>query len=271
MPFNAVDHQWVQDSFGGLGLASVHDGASAVDVMDGIVGDRDPEIRSGFYDVHIVEDSVVYAKSPCIWDDVQHPLYLHVIPASKAELPTERQAHSFYELRFDFWDRDVAADPDACVASIDLPSYEIASVRTGQLTLEGNELWNGTYSFAAAEIVEDLRRLQNQSRQPEITSLFDVFVDGDSLIYVKSRCYQQDIDTRFFLHVHPADAMDLPPDRIESGFDNLDFSLWQSGGRVGDECVARVELPEYEIASIRTGQYTPDGSIWDGSINMKQD
>ena len=34
MPFNAVDHQWVQDSFGGPGLVSVHDGASAVDVMD---------------------------------------------------------------------------------------------------------------------------------------------------------------------------------------------------------------------------------------------
>ena len=271
MPFNAIDRQWVQDSFGGSELASARDGASAVDVMNGLVGNRDPEIRSGFYDVHVVGDGVVYVKSPCIWDDVQHPLYLHVIPASKAELPTERQAPSFYELSFDFWDRDVAADPDACVASIDLPGYEIASVRTGQLTLEGNELWNSTYSFAAAEIVEDLRRLQNQSRQPEITSLFDVFVDGDSLIYVKSRCYQQDIDTRFFLHVIPADANDLPAVRRESGFDNLDFNLSDRGGLVGDECVGRVELPEYEIASIRTGQYTPEGSVWEASINMKQD
>ena len=271
MPFNAIDRQWVQDSFGGSGLASARDGTSAIDVMNDLVRGRDPEIRSGFYDVHVVGNSVVYVKSPCIWDDVQHPLYLHVIPASNAKLPTERQAPGFYELSFDFWDRDVAADPDACVARVDLPGYEIASVRTGQLTLEGNELWSGAYSFAAAEIVEDLRRLQDQSRQPDIASLFDVFVDSDSLIYVKGLCYQQDIDTRFFLHVIPADVDDLPADRRESGFDNLDFNLSDRGGLVGDECVARVELPEYEIASIRTGQYTPEGSIWDASINMKQD
>ena len=268
MPFDAIDHQWVRDRFGGLGLASVHDDASAFDVMSGIVSDRDPEIRSRFYDVHVIDDSVVYAKSPCIWDDVQHPFFLHITLTDRSDLPVELQTSDSYELSFDFWDIDIASDGSACVAIFNLPDYEIAGFRTGQMTGNGSVAWEGSHSFAAAEVVAAVRDLRRQERDPDIASVFDVFLDGDRLLYVKSPCYQQDIDNRFFLHVFPADADDLPADRRESGFENLDFSLRRNGGRVGDECVARAGLPEYETSEIMTGQFTPDGRIWEAGFKV---
>ena len=268
MPFDAIDHQWAQDSFGGPGLASDHDGTSAVDVMINLIGDREPDIRSGFYDVHVAGDGVVFVKSPCVWDDVQHPFFLHVAPVAKVELLTERQAAGFDELSFDFWDIDIAADSDTCVARVDVPGYEIASIKAGQTMGVGYELWSSVYSFTAHEIVDDVRELRRQGREPDISSVFDVFVDGGNLIYHNPSCSSEEIDARIFLHVHPMDIKDLPQARRESGFDNLDFALWQNGGRVDDECVARVGLPEYQIASIRTGQFTPEGRIWEAVIEV---
>ena len=270
MPFDAIDHQWVQDSFGGPELVSDHDGTSAVDVMIDLVGDREPDIRSGFYDLHVAGDGMVFVKSPCIWDDVQHPFFLHVAPVAKVELLGERRAAGFYELSFDFWDIDIATDTDTCVARVDLPGYEIASIKAGQTMGVGYELWISVYSFTAHEIVDDVRELRRQGREPDISSVFDIFLDRGRLIYHNQPCSSDDIDVMIFLHVHPNDVDDLPSDRIESGFDNLDFSLWQVGGIVGDECAARVDLPGYEIAELRTGQFTPEGSIWEASIKIDE-
>ncbi len=78
--------------------------------------------------------------------------------------------------------------------------------------------------------------------------------------------------SRFFLHLRPVDINDLPSYRQEHGFDNLDFSFEQHGLLSGGRCLARVALPEYAIAAIRTGQYVPvaDGSnqLWDGEISL---
>ena len=268
MPFDAIDHQWVRDRFGGRGLASSHDGASAVDVMNDLVGDRDPEIRSGFYDMHIVGDSVVYVKSPCIWDDVQHPFFLHIRLADRSDLPVELRISDSYELSFDFWDIDTASDDSACVAMFNLPGYEIAGVRTGQLAGNGSVLWEGYHSFAAADVKDTARELRRKGTEPVISSVFDVFLDGGNLIYHKRPCSAEDVDARFFLHVVPSDIDDLPSDRVELGFDNLDFSLSDRGGLVGNECVARVELPNYEISEIRTGGLERGARTWDASFKV---
>ena len=266
MPFDAIDHQWVQDSFGGPGLASDHDGASGINIMNDLIGDRDPEIRSGFYDVHIFDDSVVYAKSPCIWDDVDHYVYLHLVPADGLYLLPE--GRDFDQLTLNFWDIEVAADPGACVARVDLPGYEIASIKTGHVTENATVLWEGSYSVYTAGAVEALRELRLRGDEPEVQSSFDVFVEGNRLIYHKPSCSAEDVGARFFLHVVPSDIDDLPADRREFGFDNLSFNLWQNGGRVGDGCVARIDLPEYEIASVRTGQFMSEESIWEGSFEI---
>ena len=67
-----------------------------------------------------------------------------------------------------------------------------------------------------------------------------------------------------FVHIIPADANDLPAVRKQHGFDNLDFSFdWLSGTRFGGKCLLTRPLPDYEITSIRTGQFIPgEGQIW---------
>ena len=87
--------------------------------------------------------------------------------------------------------------------------------------------------------------------------------------YDNALYYKIDKDTcafsKFFLHLVPKSTDDLPEQRIEHGFDNLDFSLanvrlqlpfWKPF------YFARVNLPDYEIEEIMTGQYNDSGRIW---------
>ena len=120
-------------------------------------------------------------------------------------------------------------------------------------------------------------------RLPAIRSGFDVHLVENRLIYVKESCGQDDIETRFFLHIYPVVPDDLPDHRRRYGLDNRDFNLdehgyrhMERGGpdtRVGETCLAEIPLPEYGIAAVRTGQYVAveDGthSIWEGEIRFR--
>ena len=70
----------------------------------------------------------------------------------------------------------------------------------------------------------------------------------------------------FFLHLIPADVDDLPEERRQYGFDNLDFAFY--GLTAGGFCEATRELPDYAIATIRTGQFTGEGQIWKVSFDV---
>lgn len=100
-----------------------------------------------------------------------------------------------------------------------------------------------------------------------ISSNFDVFHKNDQLIYVRKHCERRDTSPSFFLHIDPVDRTDLPANRQQYGFDNLDFSFgrhWVTNGRT---CAAFIDLPAYDISKITTGQYTAaDGVIWQGEI-----
>ena len=82
--------------------------------------------------------------------------------------------------------------------------------------------------------------------------------EGDELLYVRRECpATMDLRRwpRFFLHVRPVDANDLPADRRRRGFENRDFDdlhFWRGDGK----CYAVRPLPDYGIAGIRTGQFT---------------
>ena len=90
-------------------------------------------------------------------------------------------------------------------------------------------------------------------------------LDGGVLVYSRIPCARTDTRLRFFLHVVPANVDDLPEDRRELGFDNLDFHFDEYGSRLGEACVARIALPEYPVASIRTGQADwPADPAWSG-------
>ena len=129
--------------------------------------------------------------------------------------------------------------------------------------------WNAYHSLIS-EIID--------VGEPLIRSdFFDVYLNGNSLIYVKDDCSKDDTDVGFFLAAFPVDESDLPDWARQYGFQNLDFGFQKNGiyyngaRRSGDRCIAITPLPDYDIARISTGQYIrgADGStqrLWEGEI-----
>ena len=96
---------------------------------------------------------------------------------------------------------------------------------------------------------------------PAARSNFDVYIDGRDLRYFKQPCAYADVRAIFFLGVFPQNVDDLPVGQRQNGFANLDFEFGQYGGMLDGACAATVRLPDYEIASISTGQYTSDDGV----------
>ena len=101
------------------------------------------------------------------------------------------------------------------------------------------------------------------AREPAARAVYALHLDGRTLAYVKSPCSREETAARFFLHVAPASADDLPDGRKRYGFDNLDFAFRNIGVRFDETCMATVELPAYPIAEIRTGQFADGRRLWE--------
>ena len=112
-----------------------------------------------------------------------------------------------------------------------------------------------------------LLRAALRGARPVARGRFDVYADGERLVYVRDACGAGDEDPRFFLHVTPADADDLPGGRGRSGFENLDFDFAGHGFRHAGRCIAVRNLPRYGIARIATGQWTrSERRIWEAEF-----
>ncbi len=242
------------------------------DTLLTVVGDGQPAIVRSDFDVYLIENTLIYAKEQCAVDDTEASFFLHIDPIDVDDLPDDRKQHGFDNLDFIFDQHGKIVDGD-CVATVPLPDYDIAAIRTGQYvqTDDGfKNLWEGEINLDAAQPIQvDLARLVGNDA-PAIRSDFDVYLIENRLIYAKEQCAVDDTAPTFFLHIDPINANDLPDDRKQNGFDNLDFGFEQNGEIVDGDCVATVPLPDYDIAAIRTGQYvqTDDGfdNLWEGEI-----
>ena len=106
--------------------------------------------------------------------------------------------------------------------------------------------------------------------------VFDVYRSDNRLYYVRSptsdaqppKFYRE---PRFFLHVIPVDVNDLPARRKRWKFDNLNFRF--SGYRVphGKRDIAVRELPPYDVARIRTGQFILNNQLWKAEVSFKEE
>ena len=220
----------------------------------------EPLDRSRF-DAHRVGGVLVYLRDDCDPADLRARTFLHIFPAAPADLPIysvgfpdHHKEYGFEKRDFTFRDQGARIDGN-CVAVASLPGYPIASIRTGQYTPE-----------YAARI---LRTLGDAT--PLARSRFDIHFDpgGPILTYVRDGCSAEDAAARFFLHLFPDDARDIPEHQREHGFDNLDFHLGAYGARTtGGRCAAAVPLPRYPIASVRTGQIDGGERLWEVAIAL---
>ena len=73
-----------------------------------------------------------------------------------------------------------------------------------------------------------------------------------------------------FLHLDPVRVGDLPAGSQEYGFANLDFLPAERWQDIDGHCIIGVQLPAYDIASIRTGQYDASGQLWSTEIRIAE-
>ena len=215
-----------------------------------------PIVRSVF-DVYRDGDALVFIREGYDCIGYAPPMFLHIYPVSPDDLPDEVKQYGFENMGFFF--REVGASLDGlCVAiSRPLPSWPIASIHLGQYRFRRGNLWDVRFSPVRPD--SDSLTLTGE---PVARSVFDVYRDGDALIYVRDGCTGDEADTAFGLHVYPVFPDDLPDDRKQYGFEGRDFRLWTHGGWWKGRCTTVVPLPDYPIASIQTGQYDETGRLW---------
>ena len=107
-------------------------------------------------------------------------------------------------------------------------------------------------------------------RTPVARGEFDLYLSDSALHYFKEPCAAADAADRFFLHIFPSDAADLPDGRLEYGFANADFYFSEHGLALDGVCLGEVDLPDYGIERIRTGQFTDAGQLWRADINLNE-
>ena len=240
----------------------------------------EPQISSGFFDVYLNGNSLIYVKDDCGRGDADNDyFFLSVRPANIDDLPIEYRRYGFQNLEFGFRGNGVRQSEDRCIATTPLPDYDIARIHTGQHTqgADGSSryLWRGEIFPSNPLINVPMERINEtiaQAGEPQIQSDFDVYLNYNALIYVKDNCGRNDIDSSFSLAAYPVDEIDLPEGSRQYGFQNLGFGFRKNGIRQADgRCVALVRLPDYDIDRISTGQYIygADGEtqlLWKGEV-----
>ena len=231
-----------------------------------VAANGDPLARADF-DIYAYHDALYYLSADCPPPAPNHAalrIFLHITPEDPADLPAASRERGFENRDFRLDNRAAFFD-GKCIHRQLLPNYPIARIATGQKTTSGLAVWRTDIDLtahAAAQAVHD-RILAGDYGPPVAQSHFDLYLRDNALTYLKAPCADGDTDARFFLHIIPTDLADLPPDRRERGFANLDFHFPDHGADIGGKCVATLDLPDYPIDRIRTGQFVSgEGAIW---------
>ena len=225
---------------------------------------EEPAAR-GYFDLYLQDGGLLFLRDPCEPSDADAGFFLHVRPVDAADLPPDRKEYSFDNLDFGFDERGAIFD-GKCAAIADLPAYPIERIRAGQFGGAG-AIWSETFVFDDAAYRSAFAEAARS--EPAARNYFDLYLQGGRLLFLRESCDPSDADARFFLHVHPVDSGDLPRERRQHGFDNLDFRFDERGLRFDGKCAAIADLPAYTIERIRSGQIG-GGEIWEASIALRE-
>ncbi len=102
---------------------------------------------------------------------------------------------------------------------------------------------------------------------------FDVHYTADgALSYSRDGCRPADAAAPFFVRIAPLDIADLLPGGDAPGYNSYEFRFDRDGGMIdaAGRCVMEYALPDYDIANVLTGQYSPDtgGLLWRARITL---
>ena len=218
-----------------------------------------------YFEIYIHNGLLYYLNADCE-PPTENPnirVFLHFFPVGSADLPADGRERGFENADFRF-NKHAAFFDGKCIHKQPLPDYPIARIRTGQLA-KGELIWRADIDLAGRAAAQALYEgiAAGDYGQPVAQSDFDLYISGNTLTYLKASCAEGDTDARFFLHIIPADLADLPVDRRERGFENLDFQFADHGADIGGKCVVERDLPDYAIERIRTGQFVGgEGQLW---------
>ena len=234
-----------------------------------------PEKRiiTSYFDVYLDRNHLFYVKEDCRPADTQAGFFVHGIPVNNSRF--RDSGLPFDHWRFKLTWLGVKTERHGCVAKIPLPRYRLRYIRTGQFVPDEGRLWEGEGWTDPNRVGDKGPEFPGAAGTRIISSHFDVYLDGRDLVYHKAYCGPADRGAPFFLHVTPVDETDLPPERGEYGFHNLDFQPRSEFRADEFGCTIARRIPGYALRHIRTGQSVKDTQgnyllLWEGDFSMNQ-
>ena len=225
-----------------------------------------PIVRSEF-DLYLVDDQLVYVKDRCAAREVEGRFYLDAQPRSVDDLSGDHWRRGYERLDFIFASRyysyQHAIRSGKCVLVRPLPNYEVSCIQASQ----GH--WRAEHCLDGFKRRQQRVLAAIEATSPIIRSGFDVYLIGNELIYLKDQCTKEDRATKFFLHVRPLDEArlhDLSPGRNFVNLDFLFYPTYKDASRP-QRCIGARAFPEYEVASIWTGQFAGGERLWEGGFH----
>ena len=233
-----------------------------------------PAARGGGFDVYADGGALTYIKEDCGEEDALSRFPLFAFPVDQSHLSQPARADGLEYERLDFAFRNYGARREGKRVIVrDLPDHPISHVETGQFTPGESRLWSVKIPLAGYRERYE-RAMSALSGEPAARSGFDIWLDGDTLTYVKENCDEADTRGRFFLSVFPANQNDLPQTARDAGreHESLNFDFARYGAILDGRCVIVRYLPDYEISRIETGQWLPgEGELWRAKLeNLTQ-
>ena len=215
----------------------------ALSAVRALYAAREPSLRAA-YDLHLEGRTLTAVRDPC-GEGGGPPFFLEAAPPGART--GERRDLVFGE--------HGAVFGGACLARFALPDGPLAGLRIGQRQGDLPPVWEASLPVEDASFPRgaSVWRETATASEPAARGPFGVYRDGRTLTYVRDGCLTDDIENRFFVHVH----------RDDGARENLDFWFHERGARWDGTCMAVVELPDGDVRSVRTGQYDGPVHLWD--------
>ena len=187
-----------------------------------------------------------------------------LVPVVNTDEEMTQLVGSLYGLYYYLTGSRIIFDNYRCDPRLDRVDLKILTAKDKELGLltPDNEMM---FLYDRHKHEKRIDRLVEEDR-PIIRGSLDVYLTDDrKLIYVADRCDTTKTDSSFlfdpiYLVVHPVESRGHS-DHERDNLNFHDYSIIDIG-----RYVAVVDLPDYEIDSITTGQYSGEDRIWGGSF-----